>query len=298
MISRINVLGVGISAIAPQRVIELMVDWIESRQKHYICVCAVHVVMECQRDPALRAMVNRASLAVPDGMPLVWLARLDGQHHVRRVYGPDLTLAFCDLAARIGYRNYLLGGAPGQPEILAQRLRARFQGLDIVGTHATPHRPLPAAENEMVLEEINHLEPDVVWVGMGTNVQERWMAENRHLLNAPVLVGVGAAFDFHSNMIPQAPAAMQRVGLEWLFRLIQEPRRLWRRYLLGNPLFLAKVISQKMGLRHYELPEEGEPESGPDPDGYGLAAADPAADWTAAQRTVDRAINLEDEASL
>jgi N-acetylglucosaminyldiphosphoundecaprenol N-acetyl-beta-D-mannosaminyltransferase len=255
MISRINVLGVGISAIAPQRVMELMVDWIESRQKHYICVCAVHVVMECQRNPALRAMVNKASLAVPDGMPLVWLARLGGQHHVRRVYGPDLMLAFCDLAARRGYRNYLLGGAPGQPEVLAQHLRARFRGLNIVGTHATPHRPLPTAENTMVLEEINHSEPDVVWVGMGTNIQERWMAENRDLMNAPVLVGVGAAFDFHSNKIPQAPAAMQRVGLEWLFRLIQEPRRLWRRYLVGNPLFLAKVVSQKVGLRHYELPQ-------------------------------------------
>jgi N-acetylglucosaminyldiphosphoundecaprenol N-acetyl-beta-D-mannosaminyltransferase len=199
-------------------------------------------------------MVNGASLSVPDGMPLVWLSHLAGQRHVRRSYGPDLVLSFCELAARKGYSNYLLGGAPGQPEMLARKLSAKFAGLDIRGTHATPIRPLPEVENDLVIEEVNSANPDVVWVGMGTNAQERWMAENRHRLNAPILVGVGAAFDIHSHQVRQAPALMQRVGLEWLFRLIQEPGRLWRRYVLGNPLFVAKVLMQRLGLRRYELP--------------------------------------------
>ncbi len=259
--NRINVLGVGISAVEPQGVVGLMVDWIESRQPHFTCVCAVHLVMECQHDPILREMVNRASLIVPDGMPLVWLARLSGQPHVRRVYGPDLMLSFCQRAAQKGYRTYLLGGAPGQPEVLAQKLCARFPGLEVVGTWATPIRPLPPEENDRVIAEINRAKPDIVWVGLGAPIQERWMAENQHRLEAPVLVGVGAAFDFHSNMVRQAPAWMQRIGLEWLFRLLQEPRRLWRRYLVGNPLFVARVLGQVMGVRHYELPKPEGPAS-------------------------------------
>ncbi len=254
MIHKTNVLGTGISALTPQVALASISDWIETRQKHYVCVCAVHTIMECQRDPQLQAMVNGAALATPDGMPLVWLAHLDGQHHVSRVYGPDLMLSFCQLSARRGYTNYLLGGAPGQPEELAHQLEARFPGLRIVGSHATPRRPLPADENQAVLDEINRLDPDVVWVGLGTGFQERWMAENRAQLNARVLVGVGAAFDMHSQKVRQAPAWMQRAGLEWLFRLLQEPRRLWRRYLVGNPLFVWKVAGQKLGLQQYSLP--------------------------------------------
>jgi len=215
-------------------------------------------VMECQRDPELKGMVNRASLAVPDGMPLVWISRFQGQPHVRRVYGPDLMLSFCEVAARRGYTNYLLGGAPGQPEVLARRLVERFPDLLIVGGAATSVRPLSAAENERVIEAINNAGPDVVWVGMGTGYQERWIAQNRHLLRAPVLIGVGAAFDMHSKRVRQAPAWMQRAGLEWFFRLTQEPLRLWRRYLLGNPLFVYRLLLQQMGLRSYPEPEEPE----------------------------------------
>lgn len=253
-VRRFNVLGVGISAIDPPTALDHMIHWIESKQRHYVCVCAVHTVMECQDDQALRAMINGASLVVPDGMPLVWIARLNGQRNVERVYGPDLMLSFCQVAAQRGYTNYLLGGAKGQPEVLAQQLTSEFPGLSIIGMHATPRRPLPEAENDAVIQEINRLNPDVVWVGTGTAFQDRWIAENRAYLNAPVLIGVGAAFDMHSGLVRQAPHWMQRVGLEWLFRLIQEPRRLWRRYLLGNPLFIAKLIIQRLGFRKYDLP--------------------------------------------
>jgi N-acetylglucosaminyldiphosphoundecaprenol N-acetyl-beta-D-mannosaminyltransferase len=262
MIQDVNVLGVGISALTPQTTLELMVNWIECRQKRTICVCAVHTIMECQRDPELRGMVNRASLAVPDGMPLVWIARLAGQRHVKRVYGPDLMLSFCTLAAQRGYRNYLLGGVAGQPERLAERLKTRFPDLPIVGEHATPIRPLPVEESEAAIEAINAADPDVVWVGMGTGFQERWMAENHQRLNASILVGVGAAFDMHAKKVRQAPAWMQQAGLEWLFRLIQEPRRLWRRYLLGNPAFVLKLLGQWLGLGNYDLPKR-EPEAEP-----------------------------------
>jgi N-acetylglucosaminyldiphosphoundecaprenol N-acetyl-beta-D-mannosaminyltransferase len=255
-VQRVNVLGVGISAIDPPTALDYMVHWIESQQRHYVCVCAVHTVMECQEDPELRAMVNGASLCVPDGMPLVWIARLTGQRHVGRVYGPDLMLSFCELAAQRGYRNYLLGGIEGRPEALAQQLTIRFPDLSVVGMRPTPERPLPPAENEDVIAEINRVAPDVVWVGIGTPFQDRWIAQNRDRLAAPILVAVGAAFDINSGVVRQAPHWMQRTGLEWLFRFLQEPRRLWRRYLLGNPLFVAKLISQRLGLRQYDLPSK------------------------------------------
>jgi N-acetylglucosaminyldiphosphoundecaprenol N-acetyl-beta-D-mannosaminyltransferase len=253
---RINVLGVGISAITPDRALESIAGWVESGERHYVCVCAVHTVMECQRDPELRRMINRASLAVPDGMPLVWISRLKGQPQVRRVYGPDLMLSFCELAARRGYTNYLLGGVVGQPEILGQRLLERFPNLLIAGGAPTPARPLSPVDNDEIIEAINRVGPDVVWVGMGTGYQERWIAQNRHRLRAPVLIGVGAAFDMHSKRVRQAPAWMQRTGLEWFFRLLQEPLRLWRRYLLGNPLFVYRLLVQQMGFRDYPEPEE------------------------------------------
>jgi N-acetylglucosaminyldiphosphoundecaprenol N-acetyl-beta-D-mannosaminyltransferase len=252
-VRRVNVLGVGISAIDPPTAVQTMADWIEARDRHYVCVCAVHVVTECERDPALRAMVNNAALAVPDGMPLAWIARIRGEPLTRRVYGPDLMLAFCRMAAQRGYRSFLLGGAPGQPEILADRLVDWFPGLSIAGTLATPERPLTPEANARAVEAINRAGADVVWVGMGAPVQERWMAENRANVEAPVLVGVGAAFDIHTGRVRQAPHWMQRAGLEWLFRLTREPGRLWRRYLIGNPLFMWKLLGQWLGLRKYDL---------------------------------------------
>jgi N-acetylglucosaminyldiphosphoundecaprenol N-acetyl-beta-D-mannosaminyltransferase len=250
---RVNVLGVGISAIDEVTALQQIERWVLRKERRYVCVCAVHIVMACQEDPSLRRIVNSSDLATPDGMPLVWLARLRGKRAVRRVYGPDLMLSFCELAAGKGYRSFLLGGAIDQPEQLADKLTRRFPGLQIAGTYSTPVRPLPPDENDRVIEAINAAQPDVVWVGMGTPNQERWMAANRHRLEAPVLIGVGAAFDFHSGWVPQAPLWMRRSGLEWLFRLSHEPRRLWKRYLLGNPLFILKVLRQQLWPGGYSI---------------------------------------------
>jgi N-acetylglucosaminyldiphosphoundecaprenol N-acetyl-beta-D-mannosaminyltransferase len=224
-------------------------DWIdravEQRHRGYLCVAAVHTVMACQDDPALRAAVLGADFTVPDGLPLVWALRMLGHPLDSRVYGPDLMDLACARAATTGRRFYLYGGRnPGALAQLARELRLRHPGLQIVGGHAPPFRPLTAAEEDAVAADINRSRADVVWVGIGVPKQEKWMARMRERLDAPVLVGVGAAFDFHAGLIPQAPAWLQAHGMEWAFRLAQEPRRLWRRYLRYNPRFVAGFARQ------------------------------------------------------
>ena len=223
---------------------EHTLDWIDATvlqgARGYICVAAVHTVMACQDDPALRAAVEGADFTVPDGQPLVWALRALGHPLRDRVYGPELMDRACARAARTGQRFYLYGGrTQGALAELARRLRLRHPGLQIVGGHAPPFRELTDAEEDAVAEDIRRSRADVVWVGIGVPRQEKWMARMRDRLSAPVLVGVGAAFDFHADLVPQAPASMQRLGLEWVFRLWQEPRRLWRRYLFYNPRFVV-----------------------------------------------------------
>lgn len=254
-IPRANILGVGVSAIDMDVALSTIDGWIARREQHYVCICTVHGVMECQRDPALRRILNESGLTTPDGMPLVWLNRLQGFRHARRVYGPDLMLALCQRSPERGYRHFLYGGNAGVAEELAARLRGLFPGLQIVGTFTPPFRPLTPDEDARVVRTINDAAPDVVWVGLSSPKQDRWMAAHVGRLRAPVLIGVGAAFDFHSGRKKQAPRWMMGAGLEWLFRLAQEPRRLWRRYLLYNPLFVALVLLQLAGLRRYSLPK-------------------------------------------
>jgi N-acetylglucosaminyldiphosphoundecaprenol N-acetyl-beta-D-mannosaminyltransferase len=234
------VLGVPLGLIDYERTLDWIDRAVERRQRGYICVAAVHTVVACQDDPELRAAVLGADLTVPDGMPLVWALRMLGHPLESRVYGPDLMELACARAARTGQRVYLYGGRNhGALAQLARELRLRHPGLRIVGGQAPPFRPLTAEEDAAVAAEINASHADVVWVGIGVPKQEKWMARMRERLDAPVLVGVGAAFDFHAGLIPQAPAWLQRRGMEWAFRLAQEPRRLWRRYLLYNPRFVA-----------------------------------------------------------
>ena len=252
-IPRENVLGVGISAINTPMVLKVIDGWIRSRESHYICVTGVHGVMESQRDEGLRSIHNAAGLVTPDGMPLVWLSRLRGQRHVDRIYGPDLMLALCNHSVAQGYRHFLYGGATGVPEMLGQNLRDRFAGIKIVGMFSPPFRPLTTEEDAHVVHMINASNPDIVWIGLSTPKQERWMAEHVMKLDAPVLIGVGAAFDFIAGLKKQAPYWMQRSGLEWFFRLITEPRRLWRRYLINNPLFVWLILKQSLGLKHYTV---------------------------------------------
>ena len=250
---RVNVLGVGVTPTNMPRALATIRDWVERRERQYVCVTPVHGVMECQRDEKLRAIYNRAGMVTPDGMPLVWLSRLSGRQGVDRVYGPDLMLACCEESVNRGYRHYLYGGGPGVADLLAERLARRFPGLIISGAWCPPFRPLSASEQLGVISRINAARPDIVWVGLGTPKQERSMAEFRESLQAPVLIAVGAAFDFHAGLKPQAPRWMQRNGLEWLFRLLTEPRRLWRRYLVYNPLFLWGVLMQSLRFRRYDI---------------------------------------------
>jgi N-acetylglucosaminyldiphosphoundecaprenol N-acetyl-beta-D-mannosaminyltransferase len=252
-VEKVNILGVGISAIDMDDALAQIAHWIDARERHYVSVCNVHTVMECQQDPRMRQAVNGASLATPDGMPLVWLGTFKSKRVVQRVYGPDLMIALCELSVQRGYSHYFYGGAEGVPELLAQSLTARFPDLHVAGTYSPPFGPLAAKENAGLADQINAVYPDVIWVGLGTPKQDLWMAANRNRLNAPVLIAVGAAFDFYTGRKKQAPIWMQRSGLEWLFRLLSEPRRLWKRYLIYNPLFVTLVLLQALGLRRYSL---------------------------------------------
>jgi N-acetylglucosaminyldiphosphoundecaprenol N-acetyl-beta-D-mannosaminyltransferase len=222
---------------------ESTLDWIDAavaaRAHSYVCVAAVHTVMASQEDPALQAAVLGADFVVPDGQPLVWALRALGHPLEDRVYGPELMDRACARAARTGRRFYLYGGRnSGALVELTRMLRLRHPGLKIVGGYSPPFRALSDAENDAVAEDIRRSDADVVWVGIGVPKQEKWMAQMRDRLDAPVLIGVGAAFDFHAGLVPQAPARLQRLGLEWLYRLLQEPRRLWRRYARYNPRFV------------------------------------------------------------
>jgi N-acetylglucosaminyldiphosphoundecaprenol N-acetyl-beta-D-mannosaminyltransferase len=254
---RANVLGVGVSPVSRAQATAVIDGWIGAGERQYVCVSGVHGVMESQRDPTLRAIHNGAGMVVPDGMPLVWLSWLRGFRHVERVYGPDLLLSCCGRSLETKYRHFFYGGADGVPERLVERLQARFPGLQVVGAWSPPFRPLTPDEDTEAVRRINEARPDIVWVGLSTPKQERWMAEHRGRISAPVLIGIGAAFDFHAGLKRQAPRWMQRSGLEWLFRLGTEPRRLWRRYLRNNPLFVWHIALQALGVKRYEIPGGG-----------------------------------------
>ncbi len=235
---------------------ESTLDWIDATAQQggrgYVCVCNVHAVMAAAEDPELRGALLGSSLNVPDGQPLVWALGALGHPLEARVYGPELMARYCARSAGTGQRLYLYGGRnQGALVQLALNLRRRYPGIKIVGGYSPPHRPLTDPERESVITEINGSRPDVVWVGIGVPKQEKWMAQMRPRLNAPVLVGVGAAFDFHAGLIPQAPSWLQELGLEWAFRLAQEPRRLWRRYTRYNPRFVRDFGRQLIAHRRY-----------------------------------------------
>jgi N-acetylglucosaminyldiphosphoundecaprenol N-acetyl-beta-D-mannosaminyltransferase len=211
----------------------------------YVTAAAVNLVMSAREDPRARAAVLGATLAVPAGQPLVWALRALGHARATRVYGPDLMARFCARAAGDGTPIYLYGGrTPQALELLEARLGERFPGLRIAGGFSPPFRALSAAEERDVVAAIDASGAEVVWVGTGQPKQEKWMQAMRPRLRAPLLVGVGAAFDFHAGLVSQAPAWMQRSGLEWVYRLSREPRRLWRRYARSNPLFVAGFLRQ------------------------------------------------------
>ena len=212
---------------------------------HYVCFTGVHGVMEAQRDPRLIDIHNRAGMVLPDGMPMVWAGRIAGLAETKRVCGPDFLPYLSERAAKRGWKMFLYGGADGVPDLLAEKLIERFPGLQIVGTYSPPFRELSDVEHSDIADRINATEADLVWVGLPTPKQEHWMARQRPHLDAAALLGVGGAFDMHAGLIERAPEWLQPTGFEWAYRLVKEPGRLWRRYLVNNPRFVWSVARRR-----------------------------------------------------
>ena len=258
-IRRFNVLGVALSAMNLRIATDAVLAALRERRKGYVCVTGVHGVTEAQGDPAFRRILNAAFLNTTDGMPLVWLGRRAAGSYVDRVYGPDLMLEIFQATQATTFRHFFYGGAPGVAEELQAQLEARFPGVSICGTYCPPFRPLDAAEQAALTALVREKKPDIIWVGLSTPKQERFMAEYLPRLDTTLMFGVGAAFDFHAGRVRQAPRWIQRSGFEWLYRMAREPRRLARRYLVNNPLFLWRIAGQLLGLRKYPLEESPAP---------------------------------------
>ena len=252
--SAFHVLGVRVDAVQIADVVDQMKEWIgEKKGCHSIAATGMNGLVEAQHDPEFKQILNATELVVPDGMPLVWLGRRRGHVLPRRVYGPDLLLAFCERTAGRGYRHFFYGAErePDVPERLAEELKQRFPGMIVAGTYSRPMQCADLTEPDEILSRVFRAAPDVVWVGLGEVRQVRWMHEHRDKLNVPVVVGVGAAFDMISGRRKQAPRWMREHGLEWLFRLCQEPRRLWQRYLIYGTEFVASIVLENLGLKKF-----------------------------------------------
>lgn len=247
---RFSLLDVGLTGVRLEEAVSSLVALCRDGGKHYVCVFAVDSLLKCHDDPRLAAIANASAMTLCDGMPLVVAGRAFGKLDMSRCYGPDLMLAVADSGRKAGLRHYFYGGCD---EDTLRRLRenfaAKFPGIVDAGGEVPPFHPLSDAEKADTAARINAAKPDIVWVGIGTPKQDFWVSEMRPLLDAPVLVAVGAAFNFHAGKVPQAPVWMRRACLEWLYRLCAEPRRLWRRYLVGNPRFLWLVFKQLVTRR-------------------------------------------------
>jgi len=258
---RANILGVQVSALDLEGAVNLADRWLASQtEQSYICVTGVHGVMEAYADPALQQILNHALINLPDGMPMTWIGRWQGHRRMDRVFGPDFMAAMCEISVGRGYRHFLCGGEPGVAEHLGETLQRRFPGLIVAGTWTPPFRSLRAEEEGELCALLRASQPDILWLGMSTPKQERFMAQYLNRLPVPLLVGVGAAFDFHTGRIRDCSPWIKRSGLQWLHRLAQEPRRLWRRYLRSNPAFVWHIACQMAGLRQYPEPQDALPQ--------------------------------------
>lgn len=253
MSKRINVLGVGVSVTNMKGTLKSIEGWIHKDQKHYICVTGVHGVMESLSDSALKDIHNRSGLTVPDGRPLFWLGRLAGNRTMGPVPGEQLSLALCEKAAREGWRLFFYGGGDSVAQQLASALTDIYPGLNVVGSWSPPFRPLNANEERALIEQVKQAKPDIIWIGLSTPKQERFMAEFLPKLDTKVMIGFGAVFDYHTGRISRTPEFIRSVGMAWFYRLCCEPRRLWKRYLINNPKFVGCVLAQKLGIREYPM---------------------------------------------
>jgi N-acetylglucosaminyldiphosphoundecaprenol N-acetyl-beta-D-mannosaminyltransferase len=249
-----DILDVKVSALNMRRAVDIADRWIATERCGFICLTGVHGVMEALSDPVLRHILNRALINAPDGMPLSWVGHLQGHKQMDRVFGPDFMAEMCRLSLTRNWRHYLYGGQPGVVETLKESLEQRFSGLQIVGTYTPPFTLLTHEEQADLLADIQKTRPHIVWVGLSTPKQERFMAEYLDRLHVPLLVGVGAAFDYHTGRLRDCSPWIKRAGLQWLHRLLQDPRRLWKRYLRNNPAFLWRITLQMLKLRQYSTP--------------------------------------------
>ena len=251
--ARANVLGVGVHAVNLHLASEMVESAVNSNRKGYVCVTGVHGVMEAQRDSGFKDILDRAMLVVPDGVPTVWIGRWEGYSDMGRVFGPDLMMEVCRRSVASGHTHFFFGGKPGIAEQLKQNFGNRFPGIRILGTYTPPFRPLSKAEKEELQNELSRLRPDIIWVGLSTPKQEKFMAENLDSLQCRLMIGVGAAFDLHTGQIKDAPNWVKVAGLQWFHRLCQEPSRLWKRYLVNNVGFVVRMALYLSGLKRYEL---------------------------------------------
>ena len=251
-IPRTNVLGVGVSAIDLPQAVAAIEDALQGRRKGYICFAGVHPVMEAQADIELKRIYNRSFLTTPDGMPMVWLNRWHGKRHVSRVYGPDLMLEVFRLSEQRGYRQFFYGGTDGVAEAMRGEMLKRFPKLQVVGTFEPPFRALNESEEQQLIEQARACRPDIMWVGLGSPKQDRFMAAMLPKLEVTLMAGVGAAFNFFTGRVPQAPRWMQRSGLEWFYRCVHEPR-VRARYFSTVPRFVLASLAQSASLKHYEI---------------------------------------------
>ncbi|RQW45495.1 WecB/TagA/CpsF family glycosyltransferase [Novosphingobium sp. LASN5T] len=239
-----KVLGVPVSLVNMDLAVNTILGWVRDRKSHFICVRDVHGVVRAVEDPDIMALHYKAGMITPDGMPLVWLARWRGHRDVGRVCGADLVDALCEASAKAGVSHYFFGGKPGVAERMAQNLVAKYPGFKVAGLETPPFRAMTAEEDAAVVERIKQSGAGVVWVGISTPKQEFWMRDHVDRLPGATLIGVGAAFDFHSGDVKRAPRWMRKTGFEWLHRLLSEPRRLWRRYLILAPKFVLMQLRQ------------------------------------------------------
>ena len=257
---RVNVLGVGISALNLDSAVEALVQARAAGRRGFVTITGAHGVIESQDDPSLRHIHNASLLSTPDGMPMVWMGRLQGYGIMGRVYGPDLMERMMAWSQESGATHYFLGGNTGVAQDLKLRLEQRFPGIRIVGTHTPPFRPLQPSEIDVLAAELRQKDPDFVWIGLSTPKQERFMAAHLEPLGARIMLGVGAAFDFHTGRVTQAPRWIQRSGLEWFFRLTKDFKRLWPRYSRVVPRFLWLATLQLTGFRKFRLETPGRTE--------------------------------------
>jgi exopolysaccharide biosynthesis WecB/TagA/CpsF family protein len=239
---RVDVLGIHVSVTNLDHTVGAFAGWIERGERQLVCVTDMNALLHARADSRLTEVYNTSGLTVPDGMPLVWAGHRAGFEEMDRVAGPDLLERVLAEAADRGWTQYFYGGAEGVAEELRERFQERHPALKVVGVECPPYRELTDAEDAETVARMNEARPDIVWIGLGAPKQERWMADHRDRLNATILIGVGAAFDFHTGRLDRAPYWMQRSGLEWSYRLYKEPRRLWKRYVLGIPRFLLGVL--------------------------------------------------------